>query len=98
MAIIAAGRIVRQGRPQELLEALAGQVWRCVVPRDQLDRYRASYDVISTRLRGGQTLIHVVADRAPEPGFEHAAAGLEDVYFATLARHRRGIAAPAGQG
>jgi ABC-2 type transport system ATP-binding protein len=89
MAIIAGGRIVRQGPPAELMRELQGQVWRRVVPRTDVERYRASCNVISTRLRGGETLLHVLSERAPEPGFEPVAGGLEDVYFATLAAHRR---------
>jgi len=94
MAIIADGRIVVQGVPGELLGALAGRVWRRVVPRAALDRLRAEQQVISTRLRGGATQVHVLADGAPGPEFEPATATLEDVYFATLATHRR-AAAPA---
>jgi len=36
--------------------------------------------VISTRLREGSTVVHVVADQAPDAGFEPVEAGLEDVY------------------
>jgi ABC-2 type transport system ATP-binding protein len=39
--------------------------------------------VISKRLLAGQTVLHVLADDAPE-GFEKASATLEDVYFSTL--------------
>jgi ABC-type multidrug transport system ATPase subunit len=94
MAIIADGRIVVQGVPGELLGALAGRVWRRVVPRAALERLRAEQQVISTRLRGGATQVHVLADAAPGPDFEPATATLEDVYFATLTTHRR-AASPA---
>jgi ABC-type multidrug transport system ATPase subunit len=89
MAIIAGGRIVGQGRPQDLLGELAGRVWAKTVPRDQLERFRTEHTVISSRLRGGETLIHVIGDAAPAPGFEPVSAALEDVYFATLSTHRR---------
>ena len=49
--------------------------------------------MISTRLRAGRTEIHVAADEAPAGGFEPAEANLEDLYFATLATHRRAAAA-----
>ena len=97
MAIIAGGRIVGQGEPRALLAALQGRIWRRVVPRAEVDRYRGEHEVISTRLRGGQTLIHILADAAPA-GFEPVAAGLEDVYFSTLAAHRRASGAPAAAG
>jgi ABC-2 type transport system ATP-binding protein len=89
MAIIAGGRIVREGVPHELMRALQGRVWRRVIERDQLEAYKARMEVISTRLREGRTMVHVIADSAPEAGFEPVEGGLEDVYFATLSAARR---------
>ncbi len=94
MAIIAGGQIVRQGRPQDLLGSLAGRIWARTVPRLELERYRAEHEVISSQLRGGETLIHVVGDAPPGAGFEPATAALEDVYFATLSANRRAAAPP----
>jgi len=45
--------------------------------------------VISTRLSGGRTVVHVLAEAAPDPGYEPVPGGLEDVYFSTLAASRR---------
>lgn len=89
MAIINEGRIVRAGVPGELLRSLRGRVWRRAVPKPALAEYQARLDVISTRLRGGQTVIHVVADNPPEAGFEPVEGQLEDLYFATLSENRR---------
>jgi hypothetical protein len=52
-------------------------------------------EVISTRLREGRTVVHVVAEDAPAAGFEPVEASLEDVYFATLSGARRAAAATA---
>jgi ABC-type multidrug transport system ATPase subunit len=89
MAIINEGRIVRVGAPLELVAALRGRVWRRAIDKHALADYRSRMDVISTRLRSGQTVIHVVADAAPEAGFEPVEGGLEDLYFATLTESRR---------
>jgi ABC-type multidrug transport system ATPase subunit len=89
MAIINEGRIVRVGAPAELVRALQGRIWRRAIERADLDGWRSRADVISTRLRGGQTVVHVAADVPPEPGFEPVDGGLEDLYFATLAADRR---------
>jgi hypothetical protein len=40
--------------------------------------------ILSTRLAGGRTLLHVLADTLPEAGFEAVAPDLEDVYFGRL--------------
>jgi ABC-type multidrug transport system ATPase subunit len=89
MAIIAEGRIVLQGVPHELIAALSGRVWRRTIDRVALEARRREFSVISTRLREGRTVIHVIADARPAPEFEPVEAGLEDVYFATLSAHRR---------
>ncbi len=95
MAIIAGGRIVRDGVPHALLRELEGRVWRKSIDKGELERCRQDFEVISTRLREGRTVIHVVADAMPAPGFEPVEAGLEDVYFSTLAGHRRAAQAQA---
>jgi ABC-2 type transport system ATP-binding protein len=89
MAIMAAGRIVMQGAPSDLVGNLQGRVWRKTIAREELDDARARFTVISTRLYAGRTMIHVLADVQPEADFQPVAGGLEDVYFATLSATRQ---------
>jgi ABC-2 type transport system ATP-binding protein len=89
MAIIADGRIVKVGAPLELVAGLQGRIWRKTIAKPELDAYRAAHEVIATRLFGGRTVIHVLADHSPGEGFESAEGGLEDVYFSTLTSMRR---------
>jgi ABC-type multidrug transport system ATPase subunit len=96
MAIINEGRIVQVGVPSELMRTLRGRIWRRAIDKHALADYQARMDVISTRLRGGQTVIHVVADDAPEAGFEPLEGELEDLYFATLAESRRNAGTKLG--
>ena len=95
MAIINEGRIVQSGAPLALMRELQGRVWRRIVNNDSLPRYQMELNVISNRLRGGETVIHVLADAAPDAGFEAAPGDLEDFYFATLRRSRKPQAAQA---
>jgi ABC-type multidrug transport system ATPase subunit len=89
MAVLAAGRILKEGAPAELVGQLSGKVWKKIIERDQLEAERAANQVISTRLAGGKTVIHVLADSAPDAAFQVTPPGLEDVYFSTLAASRR---------
>lgn len=89
MAIIASGKIVRTGAPLDLMAELNGRVWRKTIDKRELEGCRAAHDVISTHLFGGRTIIHVLADRQPDPGFEQTVGGLEDVYFSALSAVRR---------
>jgi len=95
MAVISAGRIVQTGAPQDLTLTLKGRVWRRTIESSQLAGYQQDLTVISNRLRGGQTVIHVLADQLPAAGFEPVEGGLEDFYFATLAQSRRATAPQA---
>jgi ABC-2 type transport system ATP-binding protein len=89
MAIIHEGRIILAGTPDELTGRLKGRLWRRSVVRDALAGLETRLHVISSRLRGGHTVIHVLADQLPEAGFEPVEGGLEDLYFATLTENRR---------
>jgi ABC-2 type transport system ATP-binding protein len=86
MAIIAEGQVRLTGEPHESIRSLEGRVWRRAIDKAALPQYRERMAVLSTRLSGGTTLIHVLADDRPEPGFESVAADLEDVYFGQLHR------------
>ncbi|MDB5453688.1 MAG: transporter, ATP-binding protein [Caulobacteraceae bacterium] len=89
MAVLAGGRILREGAPSQLMTDLKGRVWRKTIDRHELDAERARHEVISTRLAAGRTVIHVLADKQPDTAFEPVQGGLEDVYFSTLAASRR---------
>lgn len=84
MAVLAGGKIQLEGAPVELMESLNGRVWRKVIDKEALEDHRARYNVISTRLFAGQTVIHILSDNTPDDGFEPAPGGLEDVYMASV--------------
>src|SRR5687768_15325897 len=89
MAVLANGRIQLEGAPLDLIRATSGRIWRKVIERGEIDAYRDKYELISTRLFAGRTVIHILADADPGDGFEAVEGGLEDVYFTTLAQSRR---------
>jgi ABC-type multidrug transport system ATPase subunit len=87
MAIINRGTVLLTGRPQEAIEALNDRVWKATVSKASLADYQARFNVLSTRLVGGQPVIHVYAESQPEAGFTKIAPDLEDVYFQRLRQH-----------
>jgi ABC-2 type transport system ATP-binding protein len=84
MAIMNKGQVLLTGEPNAAIGQLAGQVWRKQVTKASLADYEARHTVLSTRLVGGQPLIHVFAGERPEEGFEQVPPDLEDVYFQRL--------------
>jgi ABC-type multidrug transport system ATPase subunit len=86
MAIIAQGQVLLSGQPADAMRALDGRVWRRTIANVAIEDYRNRMIVLSTRLAGGKTIIHVLADGRPEDGFDAVAPDLEDVYFGQLRR------------
>ena len=86
MAIIAQGQLRLSGEPVETIRSLEGRVWQKTVSKESLAAQVAAHTVLSTRLVGGRSVIHVLDDANPGDGFSAVAPDLEDVYFGEL-RH-----------
>ena len=71
MAIMAGGKILKQGEPQGFIDALRGQLWRVVVGNAELDDVRAGVPVLSSRRVAGRTEVKVCSSEPPV-GFEEA--------------------------
>jgi ABC-type multidrug transport system ATPase subunit len=86
MAIIAQGQLRLVGEPREAIRSLDGRVWRKTLSKDELAPVREQHNVLSSRLVGGQPVVHVLSDASPGQGFITVAPNLEDVYFGELHR------------
>jgi ABC-type multidrug transport system ATPase subunit len=87
MAIIDRGEILLEAEPLGAIEQMKGRIWRRVVEKSALAQLEREHAVISTKLLGGRTVVHVYGEAAPSPAFEPAEPDLEDVYFSTMAGH-----------
>jgi ABC-2 type transport system ATP-binding protein len=85
MAIISHGRVLAEGDPADALAEMTGKIWRRTIAKRDLETVQKEHAVISTRLVGGKTVVHVHSDTQPD-GFEPVTPSLEDVYFSTLHR------------
>lgn len=84
MAIIHEGRVVVAGEPMALVRELEGLVWRKSIEPSELPTFRERHQVISMRLFGGRTIVHVFNLARPDNTFEPVMPDLEDLYFATI--------------
>lgn len=84
MAIICLGRVVATGHPAELVGEVQGNIWSKRIAKAELAEHLANFRVISTRLKAGDTEIHVYSETQPDASFSAAAADLEDVYFTRI--------------
>jgi len=89
MAIINRGEILQEAEPLKAMEGLRGRIWRRVIEKGALPQMQRKHKVISTKLLGGRTVVHVYSTREPGNGFEQVEPDLKDVYFSTMAGHYR---------
>ncbi len=87
MAIIKNGEILHEAKPPEAVRGLQGMIWRRMVERAALPELEREHKVISTRLLGGKTVVHIYSEEDPGQGFELVAPDLEDVYFSAMGGH-----------
>lgn len=89
LAVLAGGRILTAGTPAELVESLTGRVWSKMIDKQDLTEHQQHFNIISTHLKAGQTVIHAISDEQPDDSFQPLSANLEDVYFSTLFKSRQ---------
>lgn len=83
MAILASGRIVKQGRPADLIRQLDGKLWSARIPLSDLQRYEDQFQLVSKDLREGELQVTVYAE-SPVAGFTAQKPTLDHVYFKAL--------------
>lgn len=97
MAIINKGEILLEAQPLLAVAELKGRVWRKLIEKNTLPQLAHKYQVISTKLLSGRTLVHIYSLEMPGEGFEPLEPHLEDVYFSTMAGYygasRKGVIA-----
>jgi ABC-2 type transport system ATP-binding protein len=93
MAIICLGEVVAQGNPNDLTKNVEGKIWTKAIDKKALDAHQSEFQVISTHLKAGQTIIHVLSDEKPDNSFKQSDANLEDVYFAEITTRMETISA-----
>ncbi|MEL6354965.1 MAG: ABC transporter ATP-binding protein [Cyanobacteria bacterium J06627_28] len=82
MAILQAGKIVRQGSPLSLIAALQGQIWAKRI--GNTTELNPDWSVITARMMRGDRTVRVWSPARPAPGFEAVEPDLNDVYFTAL--------------
>ncbi|MDO5425742.1 MAG: ABC transporter ATP-binding protein [Eubacteriales bacterium] len=76
------GNILHFGKAEEITDSIRGWVWECQVPAKEAWRYEESLLVSSLKnTDDNQTILRIVAERAPVPGAYPVQPGLEDLYL-----------------
>jgi ABC-type multidrug transport system ATPase subunit len=84
MAVLVNGRILAQGDPNHLVNALAGHVWEGSVAPAQFEEIRQAMGVLSHQAVRGKIRVRVLAERPPGAVFTSVEPNVADVYFRQL--------------
>lgn len=86
MAIICEGELLMEGKPKDGISTIEGRIYQKTILKEELDRYKDDYQVISTKLIEGKLSMRVESQMILDNGFAPAAPDLEDVYFSHISR------------
>ncbi len=86
MAIICQGELLMEGKPAAAIASIQGKIYKKSIDKSELDEYKKSHQVISTKLLEGKLSLRVESDTDPGAGFEPVPADLEDVYFSHISK------------
>ncbi|MEX0724044.1 MAG: ABC transporter ATP-binding protein [Gracilimonas sp.] len=89
MAVINKGKILLETEPLKAIENMKGNVWQKVIRKSEVSRLAQEHVILSTKLSGGRTVIHIYCEEFPENDFERVSPDLEDVYFNAIAQYNR---------
>jgi ABC-2 type transport system ATP-binding protein len=85
IALIHAGRLLRHGAPEHLLQAVEGLVWQWVIPSAELSAAKQQYLISSTARRSDGVHLRVVGSTPPSPDARAVLPTLEDAYLHFIA-------------
>ncbi|MEN2420931.1 ATP-binding cassette domain-containing protein [Streptomyces rimosus] len=84
IAVVAGGRLLRRGTPEELLAAVAGQVWEVLVGTQEVAEVQARH-VVSRMVRTPEGVrVRLLSPFRPYEGAVQRMPDLEDAYLATV--------------
>ena len=87
------GRLLLDGAPDRLRDAVRGYVWRASIPREQLAAMQSLHSVVGIESTGDVATVRVICAHPPGGGFAPVAPSLSDVYHLCV-QHRAVSVAP----
>jgi ABC-2 type transport system ATP-binding protein len=81
IAIMRKGELLAYSKPEALLAQMQNAVWHCVVPNDQVAKFRKQFCVSHSVRQADGFHLRVVAKLSPCIGATNLAPKLEDVYL-----------------
>ncbi|SDM32669.1 ABC transporter ATP-binding protein [Kriegella aquimaris] len=86
MTIMNKGKILKSGRPKELISTLDNKIWSKSIKKEELKFYQTNFNVISQQLIERQLHVTIFSMERPK-NFEATTPLLEHVYFYALSQN-----------
>lgn len=90
IAVVDEGKLVYNGRTQELVETATGQIYTLAVSQPELASLKKTHLITSMVAQGDKTIVRFIATEPPAPEAVSSPPTIEDAYL--LAMHRHGVA------
>ncbi|NEU58718.1 ABC transporter ATP-binding protein [Halorussus sp. MSC15.2] len=84
IAILDDGQLLTHANVEELIGRVAGEVYECLVPRDELSTLRNQYQICSTVQRSDGVKVRLIAVTPPTDDATQVSPTLEDAYLKTI--------------
>lgn len=84
IAILDNGRLLTHTNIEDLVSRVAGEVYECLVPRNELSTLREQYQVCSTVQRSDGIKVRLIAATPPTDDATQVSPTLEDAYLETI--------------
>ena len=75
------GKLIHEGKPDEIIHSIDGKVWECQVPNTEAPALRERYNISNLRSEGDMTMLRIVNDAKPLKSAIPATPNLEDLYL-----------------
>ena len=75
------GRLIHQGKPDEITASISGYVWECKVDPSKTGQMNDKYTVSNLKHEGNQDMLRIVSEQKPYENAVQVEPTLEDLYL-----------------
>lgn len=75
------GKIIHEGKPEEILTTIKGFVYEVNIPNQLTDDFSIKYNVVNLRNNGNETVLRIVSEVQPDKSAKNVEPTLEDLYL-----------------
>ena len=75
------GKLIHEGKPDEIIHTVDGKVWECSVPNREVPSLENKYNIGNMRTEGENTILRIISEEKPLESALNVTPNLEDLYL-----------------